>query len=230
MRVAALYDIHGNVPALEAVLDDVRASGAELIVVGGDVAGGPQPVETLEMVGSLELPARFVRGNGDRAPDDFEMERLDATGLARLAAWPLTVAADVDGLGEVLFCHASPRSDEELVTAVSPDERLAPVFAGVAQEVVVCGHVHVQSDRRAAGHRIVNAGSVGMAYEGRANVACWCLLGPDVELRQTAYDRARFDRVLTATGYPNADWFDPADPAEVTAQFERLAAEGGEDR
>ena len=197
VRIAALYDIHGNVPALEAVLADVRASGAELVVVGGDVAGGPQPVESMEMLESLDLPARFVRGNCDRAPDAFEAKRLDATRLARLAAWPLTVAADVEELGEVLFCHASPRSDEDLVTAISPDDRLAPMFAGVTQAVVVCGHVHVQFDRRAAGHRIVNAGSVGMAYEGRPDLACWCLLGPDVELRA--------DRIRPRAVRPGAD-------------------------
>jgi putative phosphoesterase len=224
MRVAALYDIHGNLPALETVLGEVRAAAPDLIVIGGDVAGGPMPVETMAALERLETPALFVRGNGDRAPEPFEAALLDDARLAVMAAWPLTATAEVDGLGEVLFCHASPRSDEEVVTAISPDERLAPMFESVHQQVVVCGHVHVQYDRLAAGRRIVNAGSVGMAYEGRADLACWCLLGPDVELRREIYDRGRFDRLLRDSGYPGADAFDVATAAEVTAHFETLAA------
>ena len=116
MRIAALYDIHGNVPALEAVLAEVEAAAPDLVVIGGDVAGGPQPAETLAAVDAIALPKLFVRGNGDRAPDPFDRERLSADQVATLAAWPLTVTVEADGLGEVLFCHASPRSDDELLT------------------------------------------------------------------------------------------------------------------
>ena len=223
MRVAALYDIHGNLPALEAVLAELPGFAPDMVVIGGDVAGGPQPAETLAAVEALGLPTTFIRGNAERAPDPFESALLDAAELARMAAWPLSAPVTVDGLGEVLFCHASPRSDEELLTRISPAEALAPMYAGVTQEVVVCGHVHVQFDRAVAGHRIVNAGSVGMAYEGRNDVAAWCLLGPDVELRQTPYDRAAFDRALEASGYPHPDYFDAATADEVTAHFEALA-------
>jgi putative phosphoesterase len=224
MRVAALYDIHGNLPALERVLDEVRAAAPDLIVIGGDVAGGPAPRETMEALERLETPALHVRGNGDRAPEPFESALLDDGRLAVMAAWPLTAVAAVDGLGEVLFCHASPHSDEEILTAISPDERLAPMFAGLDQQLIVCGHVHVQYDRLAAGRRIVNAGSVGMAYEGRDDVACWCLLGPEVELRREVYDRGRFDHLLATSGYPGAEAFDAATAAQATAHFEALAS------
>ena len=159
MRVAALYDIHGNLPALEAVLAEVEAAAPDLVVVGGDVVAGPLPGETLERLVALGDRVRWVMGNADRMvieaydrggrPADAEdaIDRLDAwvarqltqAQRDRLAAFEPLVRADVDGLGPALFCHGSPRSDEEIITVVSPDERLAPILDGVAEDTVVCG-------------------------------------------------------------------------------------------
>jgi len=172
VRVAALYDIHGNLPALEAVLAEVEA---DVVVVGGDVAPGPQVQECFARLDALAMPVRWVLGNGDReelAPD--LLDRFEET-------------VEFEG---VLFCHGSPRSDEEMITLITPAERLRPMLEGVGADVVVCGHTHHQFDRRVASKRVVNAGSVGLPYQGDA-AAFWLLLHDgEIELRRTAYDVA----------------------------------------
>jgi predicted phosphodiesterase len=246
-RVAALYDIHGNLPALRAVLDDVAREGVDTLVIGGDAVAGPLPVETIERLTALGGRARFVRGNADReiveaydeqssGPGDGPAERSAAFAAARispsqrdfLARFEPTVALEVDGLGEVLFCHGSPRSDTEIITTASSPERLREVLAGVGQRVVVCGHTHRQFDRRVDGWRVVNAGSVGLPYEGRIG-AYWALLGPAVELRRTEYDLDAAVEELNAGGVQNLDellresLLTPMDPDEVAEFFERQA-------
>jgi predicted phosphodiesterase len=214
MRVAALYDIHGNVPALDAVLADVEVAGADAIVWGGDVAAGPMPVETIARMRAAG--GRCVMGNGDRqmvedfdagrAPSDSDdemmrtilaaVQKLDRADRDFLAAFEKTVTVDVDGLGSVLFCHGSPRDDDERITRATPPERLATMLEGVAERVIVCGHTHQQFDLRCGEQRVLNAGSVGMPYEGVA-AAFWLLLGPEPELRRTDYDVAA---AVTAMG------------------------------
>jgi putative phosphoesterase len=228
VRVAALYDVHGNLPALEAVLADVDA---DLVVVGGDIAAGPWPAETLERLRALGDRARFIRGNADRevvqpgvrglAPPemmDFTREQLSDEQLDFLGSLPLTTSADVDGLGSVLFCHATPRDDEQIFTRISPDERWQEVLHGVEADVVVCGHTHVQFDRRVGELRLVNAGSVGMPYEHEPG-AYWALLGPDVDLRRTAYEPGD----IAASGWPG-EW-PSATPEEATEHFEQISRE-----
>jgi len=241
VRVAALYDVHGNLAALAAVLAEVEALAVDAVVVGGDVAVGPMPRETLERLLALGERALFVRGNGDReladppSGGDLWLERtrwsaaqLDRGQRAWLAALPDTQSVDVNGLGPVLFCHGSPRSDEEILTRISPEERVAAAVAGVREEVVVCGHTHVQFDRQTVGKRLVNAGSVGMPYEAEPG-AYWALLGPDVELRRTDYDLEAAAEAIRATSFPAAEELAATNvltvPSadEATEQFERLA-------
>lgn len=221
MRVAALYDIHGNLPALEAVLAEVDA---EAIVVGGDTVMGPWPAETLERLRSLDGDVRFIRGNADRAvyddkpgfapPEILEhvRGRLSPEQIEVLSSWPLTLS-----VGRVLFCHATPRNDEEIFTKISPEERWREALAGVDADVVVCGHTHVQFDRRIGDIRLVNAGSVGMPYEHEPG-AYWALLdGTDVELRHT-----------TCQAPDMSEWpgeWPQATPEEATEHFERLSCE-----
>lgn len=224
MRVAALYDVHGNLPALEAVLDDVRRAGVDEVVVGGDVVPGPMPREALARLLELEVPVRFIRGNGERevlawmrgtesdaVPERFrEVMRWVARQLGPeeervLAGWPETLRATVEGVGEVLFCHATPRSDTEVFTRATPEERLLPVFAGAGAPVVVCGHTHMQFDRSVGAVRVVNAGSVGMPFG--APGAYWLLLGPGIQLRHTPYDLAAAAERIRATDYPQAEDF-----------------------
>jgi putative phosphoesterase len=227
MRVAALYDIHGNVPALEAVLADVERAGVDAIVWGGDVALGPMPVETLARM--REIGGRCVRGNCDRQMvEEFDgdgndqwVSAIDRADRDYLATFEPTVTFEVDGLGPVLFCHGSPRSDEERITRATPPERLAPMLEGVAERVVVCGHTHQQFDLRAGDHRVLNAGSVGMPYEGVA-AAFWLLLGPDVEPRRTDYDVAPLIEGLTPSDREllKESLIEPAEPESVTQYFE----------
>ena len=229
MRVAALYDVHGNAYALEAVLSDVEAVGADVVVLGGDLLAGPWPVETLALLERLEQPI-WIRGNADRelAEDggrvpaalvEWVNAKLEDSVLERLSGLPLTVALPVDGVGQVLFCHATPRNDTEIRTAASPDERWLEVLDGVAELTVVCGHTHVQFDRIVQGTRIVNAGSVGMPYENQPG-AYWALLGPDVQLRRTEYDVPATIAAIEAIGLP-MEW-PQATADEATAYFETL--------
>jgi len=223
MRVAALYDIHGNLPALDAVLRDIRQAEVNLVVVGGDVLPGPMPAETLERLMNFDSAVRFIRGNGDRVvladtagqdisevPAPFqETIRWTAQQLRRVheqwvALWPTTCHVEIDGLGGVLFCHATPRNDTEIFTRLTPEARLAPVFADVNVSMVVCGHTHMQFDRTVGGVRVVNAGSVGMPFAAPSG-AYWLLLAPEVQLRCTEYDFAKAAEQIRATSYPQAE-------------------------
>ena len=244
MRVAALYDIHGNLPALEAVLDEVHAAEVDRIVVGGDVLPGPMPRETLACLLTLELPVQFIHGNGDRVvlgqmrgaeptevPEPFrEPIRWGARQLGpeeeqALASWPLTLRLEIEGLGDVLFCHATPRNDTDIFTRLTADERLLPILRGHDADVVVCGHTHMQFDRTVGATRVVNAGSVGMPF-GEPG-AYWLLLGPDVELRRTSYDLESAAERIRQTAYPHADDFatrhvlHPPPEKEILESFSR---------
>ena len=211
-RVAALYDVHGNLPALEAVL--AEAAEADLIVAGGDVVGGPFPAETVERLRGLGDRVRWLRGNAERelveqpppreaGPPPGELERLRAAlsdeQVDFVYGLPERVELDVEGLGRVLFCHATPQNDLDIVTPLTPEERLRRILEGVTVDAVVAGHTHIQEDRRVGGVRWVNAGSVGMPYEDEPG-ACWALLGPEVELRRTEYDATK----LGGYEYPQA--------------------------
>jgi putative phosphoesterase len=244
-----LYDIHGNLPALEAVLQEVASEQVDLIVVGGDVASGPMPAETLDRLRELSAPVRFVRGNADRElADAYERWAAGALALpkepewmnvwpakllgprhrAQLARFEPVVSVESQDLGEILFCHATPRSDEEFVTRETTDERLAQALGDASAQLVVAGHVHMQMDRLVDGKRFVNAGSVGMPYEDEAG-AYWLLLGSEVALRRTVYDYERAAAAIRATGYPDAEemvqesLLEPIGSAEATRHFQSFA-------
>jgi putative phosphoesterase len=232
-RVAVISDVHGNLPALQAVLGEPDVAGADLVVSAGDAVAGPMPVECFETLVALGDRIRFVRGNADREvvarnPQyglDWCADRLGEERVARLAEWPLTVTVDVDGIGRVLVCHAVPHDDNEIVTRITPDEQLEAAFAGAEADVAVCGHTHIQFDRPAGAVRVVNAGSVGSPYEGRRG-AFWVLLGPGIEHRRTEYDVETAAATLRATEGPTAEqlagWLlEPPDPDETSAFFER---------
>jgi putative phosphoesterase len=247
MRLAALYDIHGNLPALEAVLAAVRQAGADAVVVGGDVLPGPMPRECLDCLAAFERPVHYLHGNGDRVVcaerrgEDVSAEvpaafrdviRWSAAVLTdrdadRLAAWPATLSFHARGLGEVLFCHATPRSDVEVFTRLTAEERLFDVFDGVAASIVVCGHSHMQFDRTVRGIRVVNAGSVGMPFGDPG--AYWLLLGPDVALQHTRYDLDAAAARIRASAYPQAEAFAAGNvlqPPSETDMLKALAAPG----
>lgn len=223
MRIAALYDIHGNLPALEAVLEEIRLAQVDRVIVGGDVIPGPMPRKTLASVLGLGVPTQCIYGNCEVAvlqqmagrdpagvPEPFRpIIRWTAGEIAEyrhaMAAWAKTVALRVPGLGNVLFCHGTPRNEDEVFTRVTPEDRLLPAFDGVDADLVVCGHTHMQFDRMIGNRRVVNAGSVGMPF-GETG-AYWLLLGPDVQLRRTPYDLAKAAARIRETGYPGAAEF-----------------------
>lgn len=217
MRVAVLADIHGNLPALEAVLQDVAAAGVDAVVLNGDLADGPMPAETLDLLEDLGERAIWVRGNTDRDLASAFDGTFQPTGLAanappeyfawcaarigqahrdRLARLPLMVTVDVDGLGPVAFCHATARDDNEFILVDSPIGHFQAAFADVPEQTVVVGHTHMPFDRLADTRRIINPGSVGLPY-GHGG-AGWALLGPDVTLRRTLYDVDAATAAVTA--------------------------------
>ena len=219
-----LNDIHGNLPALEAVLDEIRAARVDRVVVGGDVLPGPMPHETIARLLALDIPVQFIHGNGDRVvraqmngqepaevPEQFrDIIRWTAAQLSRederlIGGWPLTLRVRIPELGDVLFCHATPRNDVEIFTRLTPDERLRPIFDAADAPLVVCGHTHMQFDRMVGKTRVVNAGSVGMPFQDPG--AYWLLLGPAVQLRRTAYDLEKAAALVRQTSYPQAEDF-----------------------
>ncbi len=232
MRVAALFDIHANLPALEAVLQDVRRAGVDRIVVGGDIVPGPMPVETFQRLLNLDLPVHFIHGNGELAvlaqmaapdansatywgttsgrplPEELRAgyrwvaEQLQPEYEGLMASWPKTLCFEIEDLGAVLFCHATPRSETEIFTRLTPAERLTPLFDGLGAALVICGHTHMQFDRMIGHTRVVNAGSVGEPF-GMTG-AYWVLLGPDIQLRRTDYDLTHAAEQMGATFYPQA--------------------------
>lgn len=250
MRLAAIYDIHGNLPALEAVLDEIRRAEVDRLVVGGDVLPGPMPRECLDCLLEVEIPVQFIMGNGDRevlarmagietdwyrtAPAQWrEPVRWTAQQLlpeyrSKLAAWPRVVSVNIPGPGKTLFCHATPSSDTEIFTRLTSEERLGKLFAEADAQCVICGHTHMQFDRLVGNIRIVNAGSVRMPF-GEPG-ADWLLFTPEAELRHTAYDLGTAAERIRSTDYPQAEEFasryvlQPPSEAETLKAFSK--AEG----
>ncbi len=214
-RVAALYDIHANLPALDAALAELDREGVDLVVVGGDVVWGPMPRETMELLASLTVETSFLMGNADRdvfdrvpgrwkESNDWCADRLSREQLEFLSTRPPVVSVDIGSLGPVLFCHGSPRSDTDPVTLLTSDELITDWCGGFDEKVIVCGHTHGQFDRTAAGRRIVNAGSIGNPFGDRG--AYWAIFGPDdVELRLAPYDVEEAARAIRHSGFPYAE-------------------------
>jgi predicted phosphodiesterase len=240
MRIAALYDIHGNLPALDAVLAEVDLLDVDAIVVGGDVVPGPMSSEALDRVLDLGVPTDFIRGNGELAalaeragapsgvPEPhrdvvrWSGESLTPEQSEAIAAWPRTVLLRIPPLGDVLFCHATPRNENEIFTKLTREERLLEIFRGLDVTMVVCGHTHMQFDIVAGGVRVVNAGSVGMPFG--APGADWLLLGPGIDLRHTDYDLEAAAGRIRLTRYPKAEDFASRNLLRPPSEEQILAA------
>lgn len=207
MPAAVLYDVHGNLPALEAVVADARRAGAERFVLGGDYAlFGGWPAETVAAL--RELPdAMWIRGNGERwtaapgeAPGDPVVqgaiaacrEALGAELVEELAALPF------DHTGEAArFVHASPVSDVRSFLPEPGDDE-AELLAGVSEPRLVFGHTHLPFRRAAGDVELVNPGSVGMPFDGDPRAA-YALVHEDgaLEHRRVAYDHEAAATALT---------------------------------
>jgi putative phosphoesterase len=242
MRVAALYDIHGNLPALEAVIADVKELGVDQLVIGGDVVPRPMPRETLSYLRGLDLPVEFIQGNGEvavleeRAGKDsgvpaqfregvrWNAEELTADEAGFIARWPDTVVLQIDELGEVLFCHATPYNKTEIFIRTTAEEKLLAAFAAVGQRIIVCGHTHMQFDRVVGKKRVINAGSVGMPF-GAAG-AYWLFITKEAELRCTPYALEAPAHSIRKTRYPGANEFarnNVLHPPEAARMLEAFA-------
>ncbi len=234
-RVAVLNDIHANVPALDAVLDEVRRADVEAIVLGGDVLPGPMPIESLDRLRDLHVPVHAVYGNGELAllaqveatdpdavtywgttggaalPDKYKewirwnARRLRSDDINWLRAWPLTLRLEIDGVGAVLFCHGTPTSETDAFTRTTPEDVLRPLFDGLGVSCVVCGHTHMQFDRMIGATRVVNTGSIGCPFERTG--ADWLLIDSDVQLKHTEYDLSAASARMRATAFPGAEEF-----------------------
>jgi predicted phosphodiesterase len=205
---------------LDAVFDEVRQARVDRVVVGGDVLPGPMFREAIARLREFEIPTVFIQGNCERAVLDVragimpdlpesahETIRWTSDALIPpyaeiLASWPKTLLFEIQEIGTVLFCHGTPRHENELFTALTAEGRLLSIFEGLDVDLVVCGHTHMQFDRMVGTTRVVNAGSVGMPF-GEAG-ADWLLLGPDVNLRHTSYDLAAAAESISHTDYPGA--------------------------
>lgn len=223
-RVAVLSDVHGVLPVLEAVLAEPDVAGADLVVVTGDHASGPQPTAVLDRLVALEERVLLVRGNADRelvalargedveVPDEvtpWAAAQLSPAHVELLATLAHPVTVDVEGFGPVLFCHGTPRDDEEVVLVDTRLERWVEAFADVPPEVrtVVCGHTHMPFVRMVDRRLVLNPGSVGMPY-GRPGGA-WALLEDgDVTLHRTRLDiDAAVAAVVAGSTYPGRQEF-----------------------
>jgi len=232
MRVAALNDVHGNLPALQAVLAALESERIDAIVSGGDLVLGPFPAECLAALRARD--ARFLHGNCERSVLDRTDEqnawcadRLDDEARAFVAGWPGTVSLD-----GVVYCHATPENDEDILTRATPVDVVVAALSGADEQLVVAGHTHQQYEQTVGGKRLVNAGSVGLPYEGEP-AAFWAIVeNGGVELRRTDYDVPAAVELIVGTGFPTAaDWLEgslvePEPPDAVTAFFEREAGRG----
>ena len=242
-RVAAIYDIHGNLPALEAVLRDIRDADVQHLVVGGDLVPGPMAHEALACIQSLDCPVSCIQGNGEvavleqlagtfsealplqaRASIRATAQALTPDDVSVLAQWPMSLSLKIDGIGDVLFCHGTPRHYNEIFTIATPDAALLPLFDPLDVPLVVCGHTHMPFDRIVGRTRVVNAGSVGMPFGTTG--ADWLLLGPDVDLRHTDYDMAAAASRIRVTGGADGESFArqllaPASTAQMVEVFTR---------
>ena len=246
MKVLALADIHGNLPALRAVLAQLDGEPVDAIVVCGDTAAGPLVQPALELLAARAEPVHWVRGNGERETVDrfdgvvpanatsewaiWTAGTIERRWRDAMAGWPPSL--ELDG---VCYCHGTPRSDEEILTRATPVGVIAAALAGSPGRLVVGGHTHQQFVRELPdGRRLANAGSVGVPYEGRAG-AFWMLVEDGVpRAREIAYDVPRAVTELHESGFPDLDgMLDaalllPVDPDWTAAFFEHQAGRGAD--
>jgi putative phosphoesterase len=199
MKVAALYDVHAMPWALEAVLAAVDEEKPDKLVFGGDYLYGPRPRETVAMIRALD--AIVLRGNCEDLAEEWERAELQPGDLEWLQSLPLAAIVD-----DVMYCHATPNDNTPITTAITPDDAVLATF-GETRGTVVIGHTHHQFDRTFDGLRVINAGSVGMAYE--SDVAAYWTIVEDGEpsFRRTRFDIERAVAETRASAWPHAQSF-----------------------
>lgn len=224
MKIAAIYDIHANPIALRAVLSDIEKNDVDLIIVGGDVVAGPMPKETLGLLQNVTQPIKYILGNAESEVLRY-LNGEEINGLSKMAdeearwtsrqlsfkqkefigSWSQTEKVELNKLGTVLFCHGTPRSDVEIFTKTTSKKKLKQIFGNVDASVVVCGHTHMQFDRKIENIRVVNAGSVGMPF-GKTG-ADWLLLDGSIKFKHTEFDLEEAAKIIRESNYPDAESF-----------------------
>lgn len=239
MRIAALYDIHGNAPALEAVLADVAAAQVDAIVVGGDILAGPLPSECLTLLRDSDVPTYWIWGNGESdvlavlageevqglGPKSAEIAEWVTTQLTSdekqfLQSWTMTQQFDLNTIGPVLFCHATPQNNVDVFTKLTPDDEAQQILGETMAPIVVCGHTHMQFDRQLGDVRVVNAGSVGMPFGGTG--AYWLLIDDALRLQKTTYDLAAAAERIRQSNYPEAAQFAEGNVLQAPSEQDAL--------
>jgi predicted phosphodiesterase len=240
MKIATLYDIHGNLPALEAVLTELERAAPDALVIGGDVVAGPLPVETLELLQSLSLPTYFLLGNAEadilscwqtgvshglsaKADEEAKwlVKKLPNKQLEFLSTWSDTVKLELRGLGNVLFCHATALSNTLVFTQNTSEEKVRGFFASAEAKTIICGHTHMQFERSVGEKRIYNSGSVGMPFGEKG--AHWLILDERVHFKCTEYNYAKAAQLIQQSDYPDAEGFTSGNVLSTPTQEEALA-------
>ena len=224
MKIATLYDIHGNLPALEAVLAEIKQEDVDAIVVGGDALAGPLPAETLDLLQTIKTAVHYIHGNhesemlrylagqppaglsarADESTPDIAA-KLSAAQQKFIRGWAATVQLESPTLGKILFCHATPHNNTHVFATPTPIDKIELIFDGVSADVVVCGHTHMQFDLAVNGLRVVNSGSIGMPF-GEPG-AHWLLIDNDIQFRVTEFDRQAAAERIRQPGALNGEAF-----------------------
>lgn len=224
MKIAAIYDIHANPIALKAVLIDIEKINVDLIIVGGDVVSGPMAKETLTLLQNVTTPIKYILGNAEsevlrhlngdeinglseRANEEarWVSKQLSSEHKKLIGSWTKTKKVELNELGNILFCHGTPRSDIEIFTKITPKQKLIPIFENVDASIVICGHTHIQFDLKIGNLRVINAGSVGMAF-GKTG-ADWLLIDSTINFKHTEYNLEEAANHIRKSNYPYAESF-----------------------
>ena len=227
MKIAALFDIHGNLPALNSVLEELSQLNVDKIIIGGDIVSGPMPNETLETLFQIKDKIVWIGGNGDddvlnaicnkplnsnlsdngRLLTDWVANQLGERFIDFLKELPLLYDLVLPGYGSICFCHATPKSKEEIFTPITNEQSIKEIFENINYNIIICGHTHVQFQLMANSIKIMNAGSVGMPF-GRNKGADWILITPDeILFKNTQYDYMKAEKILMKTNYPAIENF-----------------------
>ena len=224
MKTAVLYDIHGNLPALEAVISEFDDLDIKQVVIGGDVVLGPMTNECLDLLFSIAMPTHFIKGNCESEvlsclngrPNkelpakvlnniNWTARQMQERHIQDINNWPDTITLQVQGMGNVFFCHATPESNTENFTRLTVKSKIEQMFGLVQESYTVCGHTHMHFEISIANTTILNAGSVGMPF-GEPG-AYWLTLGDKIEFRHTPYDYKHASSRVLNSAYPDAEDF-----------------------
>jgi putative phosphoesterase len=235
MRDGFISDIHGNLPALEAVLEDLKQRDLDRIICLGDICFGPQAHECLERVRELDCPV--ILGNWDSWSIDGFPPADDPVGimLYEIGAWwaehltdddrafvrtfQRTLELPLEGGARMLCFHGSPRNFSDFIFATTPDSELEDIFDGIEATVLVGGHTHLQMLRRFGPSVFVNPGSVGQPFSQwwprQIRVAHWAEYGvidvvgdaTEIELRRVPFDLDALLKLLAASDMPHRRWW-----------------------